>query len=342
MVQSNINNEVWVFAQQQDGQLADVTLELVGKARELADRLGVSVAAVLAGHQVGELTTSLIHQGADRVVVIDHPRLQTYTTAPYAHAVAEAARLGKPQVMLFGATVIGRDLAPRVASTLMCGLTADCTSLEIGDYTDKAAGKDYKDLLYQIRPAFGGNIIATIVNAENWPQCATVREGVMPMQEPDTSRKGTVETLEVAFDGVDDAVRVIQRVTAEKRVNLKGSPVVVAGGAGVGSPEGFALLKELAHVVGGELGASRAAVDYGYIDHDHQVGQTGVTVRPKLYIACGISGQVQHRAGMAESSKIVAINTDPQAPIFNIAHYRIVGDLHKVIPMMIEAYKKKQ
>ena len=335
------SNDVWVFAQQEDGQLADITLELLGKGRHLADELGVNVAAALAGHNVDSLAPALFHHGADKVVLMDDPHLERYTTLPYARALVTALEKHRPQILLFGATVIGRDLAPRVASRLRCGLTADCTELRIGGYDDPATKQHFDNLLYQIRPAFGGNIIATIVNCENPPQCATVREGVMPKPTADASRTGSIERVPVEFNGQDAAVKAIEKVTAEKKVNLKGAPIVVAGGAGVGSPESFRLLFDLARVLGAEVGASRAAVDFGYIDHDHQVGQTGVTVRPKLYIACGISGQVQHRAGMQDASKIVAINTDPEAPIFRIADYRIVGDLNKVIPMMIEAYTKK-
>jgi electron transfer flavoprotein alpha subunit len=252
--------------------------------------------------------------------------------------VLEARR---PDVVLFGASPTGRDLAPRVASRLRTGLTADCTNLRIGDHTDPVSKTEYTDLLYQIRPAFGGNIIATIVTPDHRPQMATVREGVMRLAEPDPSRTGDVVPLDVQLDAEADAVTILERVKAERTVNLKGAKVVVAGGAGVGSPEGFHLLRELADVLGGEIGASRAAVDGGFISRDHQVGQTGTTVRPKLYIAAGISGSVQHRAGMVESSKIIAINSDPEAPIFAFAHYGIVGDLFEVIPLMIEAYKSK-
>jgi electron transfer flavoprotein alpha subunit len=242
---------------------------------------------------------------------------------------------------MFGATMKGRELAPRVASEKLAGLTADCTDLRIDDFDDKVHGKYYKNKLMQIRPAFGGNIIATIVNTWDDPQMVTVREGVMKMGEPDATRTGTITRVTPALTAQEMVVKVIERVRQEKTVNLKGAQIIVAGGYGVGSAANFKLIHELAKTLGGQVGASRAAVDAGWIDHDHQVGQTGVTVRPKLYIACGISGSVQHRAGMAESKKIIAINTDPAAPIFSVAHYGIIGDLNQVIPMMIKAYKSK-
>ena len=283
----------------------------------------------------------LIAHGCDAVYVADDPRLEVYTTLPYARVVGDVVERERPDVVLFGASPTGRDLAPRVASRLRTGLTADCTNLRIADHTDPVRKTEYRNLLHQIRPAFGGNVIATIVTPNHRPQMATVREGVMRMPEPDPSRSGDVVPVEVELSAEAEAVRIIERVKAERTVNLKGAKVIVSGGAGVGSPEGFQLIRELAHTLGGEVGASRAAVDGGYISRDHQVGQTGTTVRPKLYIAAGISGSVQHRAGMSESGKIIAINLDPEAPIFGLAHYGIVGDLFEVIPMMIDAYKRK-
>ena len=235
----------------------------------------------------------------------------------------------------------GRDLAPRVASAMKAGLTADCTDLDIGDNTDPVAKVTHKNLLLQIRPAFGGNIIATIVNYDRWPQMATVREGVMAMPEVDTSRSGTVVKEKVELTSADTPIEVLEKKHREKRVNLKGSRVIVAGGAGVGSPEGFQLLRALANALGGEVGASRAAVDGGFINKDHQVGQTGTTVRPALYIAVGISGAIQHRAGMQESAKILAVNIDPEAPIFSIANYGIVGDYREILPSLIKAVKAR-
>jgi electron transfer flavoprotein alpha subunit len=332
---------VFVFAEQDGGRVAEVSLELLSKGRELADALGQHLAALLLGHRIAEQPKQLIAFGCDVVHVADDPRLAVYTTLPYARVVAEVIQGAKPEVVIFGASPVGRDLGPRVASRLRTGLTADCTNLQIGNHTDPVRGTEWKNLLYQIRPAFGGNIIATIVTPNHRPQMATVREGVMRMPKADPSRTGRVVQVKVQLGDEAEVVRIIERVKAERTVNLKGAKVVVSGGAGVGSSEGFELIRELARTLGGEVGASRAAVDAGFIGRDHQVGQTGTTVRPKLYIAAGISGSVQHRAGMSESSKIVAINTDPGAPIFSFAHYGIVGDLFEVIPRMIEAYKAK-
>ena len=332
---------VWVFAEQEDGKLADVGLELMGKGRELADTLKTKLCAVLVGHNVKGLAPALIAHGADEVLLADDKRLADYSYGPYTRVIVDAAHAKKPAVVIFGATTLGRDLAPRVASALTCGLTADCTNLKIGDYTDNVEKKTYQNLLYQIRPAFGGNIIATIVNPTGWPQMATVREGVMKMAAPDPKRKGKVVPLDVVLTVEDLVAKIVKKEKVEKSVDLKAAQIIVSGGAGVGSRENFKLIFDLAHTLGAAVGASRAAVDGGFIDHDHQVGQTGTTVRPRLYIACGISGQIQHRAGMSESGKIIAINSDPKAPIFGIAHFGIVGDLNDVIPRLIELYKHK-
>jgi electron transfer flavoprotein alpha subunit len=353
---AGVQGDVWVFVEQHDGTAAEVSLELLGRARRLADELGVRVGAVLAGagEPVRALAPGLIALGADVVFLAADDAFTNYLALPYTQLMCDLVRAHAPQIVLYGATTTGRDLAPRVASTLRTGLTADCTDLRIGDHHGK--DEDYTNLLYQIRPAFGGNIIATIISPEHRPQMATVREGVMVMPTEDANREGSI--VEVAVersaqrsaetqDGrirladADFTVRLVRRVQEEKSVDLKGARIVVSGGVGVGSREGFALVEQLAHVLGGVVGASRAAVDAGWIGHDHQVGQTGTTVRPKLYIACGISGSVQHRAGMDQSSRILAINTDPRAPIFAVAHYGIVGDLHKVIPMLIAAYRSK-
>jgi electron transfer flavoprotein alpha subunit len=251
------------------------------------------------------------------------------------------ARQWQPYIFMIGATPEGRDLAPRIASALKVGLTADCTDLQIGDYFSKKENAVYKDLLYQIRPAFGGNIIATIVNPKTRPQMATVREGVMRRSEADPNRKGRIERVRVTFEPGDFALQVLSRETREPTVKLKDAPVIVAAGAGVDSPEEFELIRELANLLGGEVGASRAAVDAGLISKEHQIGQTGSTVRPRLYIAAGISGAIQHRAGMDQSSKIIAINTDPNAPIFQIAHYKIVGDVAEVLPLLIKSLREK-
>jgi len=335
------DRDVWVFIEQTDGQIADVSLELLSKAHELADILGSRVYGVLCGHQVETLAQVAIHHGADVVLWADHPDLENYRTLPYAKVVAGLIEEREPYIFLYGATPVGRDLAPRVASAVRAGLTADCTDLQIGDYVSRKDKQTYEGLLYQIRPAFGGNLIATIVNPTMHPQMATVREGVMRRQDADNTRPGVVERITPAFDETDLVLQVLSRETRESTVDLKSAPVVVAGGAGIGSEESFQLIHDLANLLGGEVGASRAAVDAGYVPQEHQVGQTGTTVRPRLYIAAGISGAVQHRAGMDEASKIIAINTDPNAPIFQIAHYRIVGDVATVIPQMILALREK-
>ena len=332
---------VWIFVEQEDKRIAEVSLELLAKGREMAQLLGSQAWAVLCGDQIGELAEVAIQHGADHVLLADAPELEMYRTLPYSRVVADLARKWKPYIFLIGASPVGRDLAPRVASALKVGLTADCTDLQIGDYTAKKENVVYKDLLYQIRPAFGGNIIATIVNPKTRPQMATVREGVMRRNEPDPERTGTVENVSVAFKPQDFALQVLSRERREPTVKLKDAPVIVAAGAGVDSPEEFELIRELANVLGGEVGASRAAVDAGFVSREHQIGQTGSTVRPRLYIAAGISGAIQHRAGMDQSNKIIAINTDPKAPIFQIAHYKIVGDLAEVLPLLIRALREK-
>ncbi|MFQ5805409.1 MAG: electron transfer flavoprotein subunit alpha/FixB family protein [Phycisphaerae bacterium] len=341
MIDVNRRGEVWVFAEQEDGELHDIALELCGKARKLADRVGVKMAAVLPGCGVGALAAKLIAHGADKVYLVQDQRLEHYQTQPYARAVCCLIEKHQPQIVIYGATALGRDLAPRVASAIKAGLTADCTDLDIADVEDPRNGTTHKNLLLQIRPAFGGNIIATIINPERWPQMATVREGVMALPDPDPRRTGEIVEEQVEFQEQDFAVKLIERHRESRTVNLKGARTIAAGGGGVGSKETFRIIHELAGVLGGAVGASRAAVDGGYIDKDHQVGQTGTTVRPALYIAAGISGAVQHRAGMEESAKIVAINTDREAPIFAVAHYGVVGDLRQVVPMMIKAIKER-
>lgn len=335
------HGDVWVFAEQDRGVLNRVALELLGKARELADTLGSRACAVLIGRDVEPLAESLFAHGADVVYLAEHPDLHDYLTLPYTRVMVDLVREHQPEIVLYGATIIGRDLAPRIASALTTGLTADCTDLQIGDHEDRRTGKVYRNILYQIRPAFGGNIMATIVGPEHRPQMATVREGVMPMGEPRASHNGRLVRFRPTLSPAEMAVQIIDKVVQEKPVDLRGARIIVSGGAGVGSKEGFQLIQQLADTLGGAVGASRAAVDAGYIDKMHQVGQTGTTVRPALYIACGISGQIQHRAGMQESGKIIAINLDPQAPIFQVAHYAICGNLHQVIPMMIKAYRHR-
>ncbi|MBQ9372271.1 MAG: electron transfer flavoprotein subunit alpha/FixB family protein [Thermoguttaceae bacterium] len=341
MNRKNPEGEVWVFAEQEDGKLQDAALELCGKARELADTLGVKVGAALPGYNVENLAETLFQYGVDKVYLVDDPNLKRFTSQPYAYVVEKLIDKYAPQIVLYGATSLGRDLAPRVASATRSGMTADCTDLQIGDVVDAKTQQTYKNLLHQIRPAFGGNIIATIINPEQWPQMATVREGVFPRQAPDTSRTGEIVNEKIEIPAECLVVEALERFVEEKKVDLKGARIVVAGGAGIGSKENFKLVFDLANALGGAVGASRAAVDGGFIDRDYQVGQTGTSVRPALYVACGISGAVQHRVGMQESAKIIAINKDPDAPIFSIAHYGIVGDLNVIMPMLTKAVRER-
>lgn len=335
-------NNIFVYCEIEDGAVAEVSLELLTKGRKLADNLKCELEAVVVGSNLAGIERELFPYGVDVVHIADDPRLYPYQTLPHTSIVVKLFEAEKPQVALMGATSIGRDLGPRVSSALHSGLTADCTSLEIGDHEDKKAGISYKNLLYQIRPAFGGNIIATIINPDCRPQMATVREGVMKKEILDENYKGKVKNIDVnqMVSPEEFVVEIIERHIEKSKVNLKGAPIIVAGGYGVGSRENFNLLHELAEVLGGEVGASRAAIDAGYAGHERQIGQTGVTVRPKLYIACGISGQIQHRAGMEESAQIIAINTDPEAPINSIADYVINGDVADIIPKMIKFYRK--
>ena len=335
-------NNVFVYCEIEDGQVVDVSLELLTKGRTLADELNCKLEAIAIGHKLDAVEKQVMPYGVDTLYLADDKRLYPYQTLPHTSIVVNLFREEKPQVALMGASSIGRDLGPRVSSALHSGLTADCTSLEIGDHFDKKLDKNYEKLLYQIRPAFGGNIIATIINPDCRPQMATVREGVMKKEIRDPKYKGKVVNLDVAkyVSDTDFVIEIIERHVEKSKLNIKGAPIVVAGGYGMGSKENFNLLYELAEVLGGEVGASRAAVDAGYTIHERQIGQTGVTVRPKLYIACGISGQIQHRAGMEESAQIIAINTDPEAPINAIADYVITGDVAEIIPKMIKYYKK--
>lgn len=336
------NNNLIVYCEIEDGRVADVSLELLTKGRVLASNLGVKLEAIAIGDNLKDIEKQIFPYGADTVYKVEDSRLYPYTSNPHAAVLINLFKQIKPQICLMGATCIGRDLGPRVSSCLHSGLTADCTALEIGPHKDPKTGKEYTDLLYQIRPAFGGNIVATIVNPDCRPQMATVREGVMKKEVRDSNYVGEVVDLDVnKYTSPEDyVVEVIDRHIEKSKVNLKGSPVVVAGGYGVGSKENFDLLTKLADVLGGEVGASRAAVDAGWVDHDRQIGQTGVTVRPKLYIACGISGQIQHIAGMQDSSIIISINSDPEAPINTIADYVITGKMEDVVPKLIKYYKK--
>jgi len=335
-------NSVFVYCEIEDGQIAEVSQELLTKGRSLATELDCKLEALAIGHQLTCIEKEVFPYGVDVLYVADDKRLAPFTTLPHTAIIVKLFGEIKPQIALMGASSIGRDLGPRVSSALHSGLTADCTSLVIGNHEDKKQGKVYENLLYQIRPAFGGNIIATIINPDCRPQMATVREGVMKKEILDPKYKGKVINLEVPkyVSDTDFVVEIIERHIEKSKVNIKGAGIIVAGGYGMGSKENFRLLYELAEVLGGEVGASRAAVDAGYTDHERQIGQTGITVRPKLYIACGISGQIQHRAGMEESAQIIAINTDPEAPINLVADYVINGDVSEIIPKMIKFYKK--
>ncbi len=335
----NNNKDVWVFVEQRNGKPADVSFELLSKGRKLAASLNGKLKSVIIGSGVKSIAEETFKYGASESFIIDHPDLEHYLTIPYSRLLIELIESHKPKIVLFGATIIGRDLAPRVASHTKSGLTADCTNLEISNVT--YLKKEYPDLLLQIRPAFGGNIIATIISPDIETQMATVREGVMRMEPLEKNVKGKITEIPFIKNDFDEIIKIIEQHRQENKVNLKAAPIIVAGGYGMGSVDNFQLIHELAAAIGGEVAGSRAAVDAGFVPPERQVGQTGVTVRPKLYIACGISGAIQHRAGMQESNKIIAINTDPDAPIFGVAHYGIVGDAAQIIPMFINVFKHK-
>jgi len=332
-------NEVWVFIEQRSGKPADVSFELLSKGRKLAEVLKGALKSVVIGSEMKDVAQQTFQYGAKECLLVDHPELKDYKTVPYSRIMNELVSKHKPRVVLYGASFIGRDLAPRVASYTKSGLTADCTDLQISDL--KYLRQEYKDLLLQIRPAFGGNIIATIITPDVPIQMATVREGVMENLPLDKAVAGKIIEISYTPEKIDRMIKIIEKHHEESKINLKGAPVIVAGGYGMGSKQNFQLLHDLAHAIGGEVAGSRAAVDAGFIPHERQVGQTGVTVRPKLYIACAISGAIQHRAGMEDSNKIIAINTDPEAPIFDVCHYGILGDAVDVIPKLIDVYKHK-
>lgn len=335
-------NNLFVYCEIEDGAVLDVSLELLTKGKSLAAQLGCKLEAVAIGHNLDGIERQVAPYGVDILHLFDDKRLYPYTSLPHTSIIINLFKQEQPQVCLMGATVIGRDLGPRVSSSLFSGLTADCTALEIGSHEDRKAGKTYEKLLYQIRPAFGGNIVATIINPDNRPQMATVREGVMKKEIFDAAYKTEVVKHDVTkyVSDADFVVNIIERHVEKAKHNLKGSPIVVAGGYGMGSKENFDMLFSLAKELHAEVGATRAAVDAGFVDHDRQIGQTGVTVRPKLYIACGISGQIQHIAGMQDSAMIISVNNDPDAPINAIADYVINGTVEEVIPKMIKYYKK--
>ena len=335
---------VYVFAQQVDNEISGIAYELLGKGKELAAKLNEEVTAVLIGHDVKGLADKLAEYGADKVIVVDDPELKEYRTEPYAHALASVINEFKPDIVLVGATAIGRDLGPTVSARVATGLTADCTVLEIGDFPLVAIpGKEDQqkhNQLLMTRPAFGGNTIATIACPDNRPQMATVRPGVMQKIEPIVGAKANVIEYNPGFTPNDRYVEIKEIVKAvSDTVDIMDAKILVSGGRGVGSPENFKILEDLAEALGGSVSCSRAVVDSGWKPRELQVGQTGKTVRPNLYIACGISGAIQHTAGMEESDIIIAINKDEDAPIFDVADYGIVGDLNKIVPQLTEAIK---
>ena len=323
--------DVYVFAEQRGGVLQNVSVELLGKARELAGALGEKVCALLLGEGIEGLATDCIACGADRVLVCDSPELKDYLTEPYTQAMHQMAQEYKPGIILIGATTIGRDLGPRLSARLATGLTADCTGLDISEDGN----------LMMTRPAFGGNLMATILCKEHRPQMSTVRPGVMRAAARDESRKGEVVKVEPRFDRSKFRVRLLESVKEERNlIDITEANVLVSGGRGVGNPEGFAMLREFARTIGAEVSSSRAMVDAGVMTHDRQVGQTGKTVRPDVYFALGISGAIQHLAGMEESDYIIAVNKDKFAPIFQVADLGIVGDLNKIVPLITKRLTK--
>lgn len=332
MINKEEYKNIFVFVEQRQGKIQNVGLELLGKARELADNLNQEVYAMLLGDNVSALAQELVAFGADKVLVAEDEALKDYTTEPYTQAIAQFIQVYKPSIVLIGSTTIGRDLGPRLAARIKTGLTADCTKLEINE-EDKE--------LWSTRPAFGGNLMATIICPDYRPQMSTVRPGVMQKMTKDTSRKGEIINVKVDFNRSKFGVKVLQTVKKDNQLDITEAKILVSGGRGVQNAEGFKKLKDLADVLKGEVSSSRAMVDAGVIDHERQVGQTGKTVRPNLYMACGISGAIQHIAGMENSEFIVAINKDKYAPIMQIADLGIVGDLHKIVPLLTEKLKNE-
>ncbi len=331
---------VYVFAQQVDGEISGIAFELLGKAKDLAKDLDTEVAAVLLGHNIKGLADSLAEYGADKVIVVDDKELEVYKTEPYAHALASVINEYKPEIMLVGATAIGRDLGPRVSARVATGLTADCTVLEIGDFTDVATKEVIPKQLLMTRPAFGGNTIATIACPYNRPQMATVRPGVMQKISPIAGAKANVIEYNPGFTPDNKYVEILEVVkSVADTVDIQDAKILVSGGRGVGSEENFKMLQDLADVLGATVSCSRAVVENGWMPQDRQVGQTGKTVRPNVYFAIGISGAIQHVAGMEESDVIVAINKDEDAPIFDVADYGLVGDLNKIVPQLTDMLK---
>ena len=334
---------VFVFAQQVDNVISNIAFELIGKGKELAKDLGVEVTAVLVGSDVKGLADQLAEYGADKVIVVDDPELKEYRTEPYTHAIASVIKEFKPEIFLIGATAIGRDLGPRVCARIHTGLTADCTKLDIGDFPmNPVPGRETKhNQLLMTRPAFGGNTIATIACPDFRPQMATVRPGVMQKAPKEAGKKAVVTEFNPGFTKNNKYVDILEVVKAvSNTVDIMDAKILVSGGRGVGSPENFKILDDLAEAIGGTVSCSRAVVDAGWKPKDLQVGQTGKTVRPNVYFAIGISGAIQHLAGMEESDIIVAINKDESAPIFDVADYGVVGDLNKIVPMLTEKIKE--
>lgn len=335
----DMGKNILVFIEHRNGQIADVSKELICEASKLAAQLNGTVTGAAMGFGIKDALKTLGQYGCQTVYYTEDKRLGQFTSIPYAKTMMHIIQKYQPHIVLFGATTTGRDVAPRIASALKCGLTADCTELKIGDHRIK--DRHFKDTLLQIRPAFGGNIIATIVSPESSPSMATVREGVMRLMALDAPREAEIIHEDCPVTDQDFPTEFLEQILAEKCVDLKAAKIIVSAGMGASHPEALKLVRQLARVLGGVVGSSRPVVDACLLEKDHQVGQTGTTVRPNLYIACGISGQIQHRAGMADSRRIIAINTDPKAPIFDIAQYGIVGDAREVIPRMIKAYKMR-
>jgi len=332
--------KILVYAEVVEEGVAEPSLELIGRARELAYKHGFSVSAMLVGYGVRKLADELVYRGADEVHVVDDEALSKYNLLLYTRAIVDVVKAEEPEIFLFPATTTGRELAPRVAARLGTGITADCTAIEIGDYVDPITGKMYERLLYQIRPTFGGTIMAAIVTPSHRPQMATVRPGVYSIPPRDTSRSGRIKEWTIEFAERDaEYVEVLEVKREKRKVDLRSARIIVSGGRGA-RPEGFKLIRELAELLGGEVGASRAAVDAGWISYDHQVGLTGQTVKPDIYIAVGISGAIQHIVGMKDSKIVIAINKDPEAPIFRVADYGLVGDLFAILPRLIEKLKR--
>ncbi|MFQ6124531.1 MAG: electron transfer flavoprotein subunit alpha/FixB family protein [Candidatus Heimdallarchaeota archaeon] len=329
-------NGIWVYANHHNKKLTKSTLELIAKGRQLADKSKVDLSAVLLGYNIEPLAHELITYGVDKIYLVNDEKLKLYSTIPYAKAVTSLIRMEKPKIVLFVADTTGRDLAPRIATRLETGLTADCTDLDIGDYHDKKSGKRYDRVLYQIRPAFGGDIMATIFTPECHPQMATVRHGIFEPLHMDPKRTGKIIHCNGDLEESDLVIDILKTIRKKNETSLEDAKIIVGGGRGVGGPEGFKMIKKLADLLGAEVGATRAAVDAGWISSTHQIGLTGQAVKPDIYIACGISGAIQHLVGVKNSQNIVAINKDPSAPIFEAADYGIVGDLFDTLRKLLE------